>query len=118
MKLKEVQRILEAEVLYGSEFLEEEVQAGFGCDLMSDVLAFAAGKVLLLTGLTNSHVIRTAEIIDAGAIVFVRGKRPDKTVVAAAREKKIPLLCTHLLLYESCGRLYRAGLPGPSRRRG
>ncbi|WP_406676562.1 hypothetical protein [Moorella sp. ACPs] len=115
MKLREVQAILEAEVFTGADKLDLEVEAGFGSDLMSDVLAFASGRVLLLTGLTNTHVIHTAAMIDAVAIVFVRGKRPDKNLIQAAADRGLPLLGTRLLMYDSCGRLFQAGLKGCSR---
>jgi hypothetical protein len=115
VKLREVQAILEAEVFTGADKLDLEVEAGFGSDLMSDVLAFACGRVLLLTGLTNTHVLHTAAMIDAVAIVFVRGKRPDENLIEAAAGMGLPLLGTRLLMYDSCGRLFQAGLKGCSR---
>lgn len=115
MKLTEVRRLLEAEVLEGEELLEEvEVMTVCGADLMSDVLAFTKEKTLLLTGLTNPQVIRTAEMIDLIGIVFVRGKRPGEEVIKMAKEKRIPLLLTSYPLYETCGVLYTAGIDGCS----
>lgn len=87
------------------------VEFGCGADLMSDVLAFSQPGTLLLTGLTNPQVVRTAEMADVKAIVFVRGKQPPSETVALAREKGIPLLATRFTLYESCGRLFAQGLP-------
>ncbi|WP_028308074.1 DRTGG domain-containing protein [Desulfitibacter alkalitolerans] len=112
MDLKEVKKLLEAEVLWGSELLEKSVSCAFGCDLLSDVLAFTPPNVLLLTGLTNIQVINTAEMIEAAAVVFVRGKRPTGEVVDFARQKNIPLLATNYMLYDSCGILYLNGLKG------
>ena len=83
-----------------------------GADLMSDVLAFTHAGTLLLTGLTNPQVVRTAEMAGIRAIIFVRGKRPPRETIALAEEKGIPLLATRYTLYEACGRLYNAGLPG------
>jgi predicted transcriptional regulator len=114
MILREVQRILQAEVLVGEDNLELEVNAACGSDLMSDVLAFTKPGALLLTGLTNTQAIRTAEIADIKAIVFVRGKRPDKETIELARSKNIPVLATRLLMFESCGMLYENGLIGVS----
>ncbi|HHW43150.1 MAG TPA: transcriptional regulator [Desulfotomaculum sp.] len=110
MKLSEVREKLNATVLCGQERLNIEVTCGLGCDLLSDSLAFARPNCLLLTGLTNIQVLRIAEMVDAGAIVFVRGKRPGEDVIAEAREKGLPLLTTDLFLFESCGILYQAGL--------
>jgi len=78
---------------------------------MSDVLAFTHAGTLLLTGLTNSQVVRTAEMAGIFAIVFVRGKLPPSDTVALAQEKGIPLLASKYTMYETCGRLYGSGLP-------
>ncbi len=82
-----------------------------GADLMSDVLAFTHDGTLLLTGLTNPQVVRTAEMAGIRAIVFVRGKLPPPETVTLAESKGIPLLATRYTLYEACGRLYMQGLP-------
>ncbi len=115
MRLEEVKKILEAEVLIDpGNNLEMEVEMGCGCDLMSDVLAFAKSGSLLLTGLTNPQVVRTAEVADIKAICFVRGKRPDQETIRLAKNKGLPLLVTKLPMFESCGRLYQKGLRGCS----
>ncbi|MDU2065728.1 MAG: DRTGG domain-containing protein, partial [Sporomusaceae bacterium] len=101
--------ILAAEVLCGGEWLSREVDSVCGADLMSDVLAFTHENTLLLTGLTNIQVIRTAEMSDLIGIVFVRGKRPGGEVLKLAYLNQLPLLATELPLYEACGRLYQAG---------
>ncbi|MBP9015258.1 MAG: hypothetical protein KBH15_01980, partial [Candidatus Atribacteria bacterium] len=61
MTLLEIKEILQAEVLAGEEFLDREPSSACGSDLLSDVLAFTKENSVLLTGLTNSQVIRTAE---------------------------------------------------------
>ncbi len=83
-----------------------------GADLMSDVLAFTHAGTLLMTGLTNPQVVRTAEMAGIVAIVFVRGKLPPPETIALAEEKGIPLLASRYTMYESCGRLYQTGLQG------
>ena len=114
MKLKDIKKILEAEVITGAELLEKEIKMACGCDLMSDVLSFVKSESLLLTGLTNPQVVRTAEMADLAAVCFVRGKRPDQETIEIAKSQNIPLLTTNLLLFESCGRLHRKGLSGCS----
>jgi predicted transcriptional regulator len=114
MRLAQVKGILEAETVVGDGNSDLDVKMACGSDLMSDVLAFAKPDSLLLTGLTNLQAIRTAEIAEIKAICFVRGKRPQPDAVELAKEKDIPLLCTTLPMYESCGRLYRHGLTGCS----
>ncbi|NLJ60563.1 MAG: hypothetical protein GX338_06415 [Firmicutes bacterium] len=112
MQLRDVARILEAEVLTGEDKLDLHVEAGCGCDLISDVLAFTKERMLVLTGLVSPQIIRAAEMVDLAAIVFVRGKRPTPDIIDMSRELGLPILCTRYPLYESAGLLYTAGLPG------
>ncbi|EOC99844.1 DRTGG domain-containing protein [Caldisalinibacter kiritimatiensis] len=112
MKLVEIKEILNAEVLVGEEFLQREVISAFGSDLMSDVLAFVNDSTVLLTGLTNLQVIRTAEMVDLFAIVFVRGKMPSKEILKMAKQNNITIMKTDDILYTACGKLYSKGLKG------
>ena len=114
MTLEEVRKILDAEVINGSNLEKIEVQMGCGADLMSDVLAFTKPGALLLTGLTNAQAVRTAYIAGVTAICFVRGKKPTEETVKLARQNDLPLLATTLPMFEACGRLYREGLKGCS----
>ena len=111
MKLKQASEILEAEVLAGEGNLDLEIKMVCGADLLSDVLAFTKSESLLLTGLTHPQVIRAAEIVEIKAVCFIRGKHPSDETIELAKKSNIPLLCTSLLMYESCGRLYSHGLP-------
>lgn len=110
MKLNEVKKLLNAEVLCCEERLNDNVKSVFACDLMSDVLAFVEDGALLITGLLNTQTIRTAEMMDISAIVFVRGKKPNEEMINMAIENNIILLTTENILYTSCGILYSNGL--------
>lgn len=112
MQLREVQKILQCDVLTGEDSLDSEVEVGCAADLMSDVLAFSRSGSLLLTGLTNEQAVRTADIAEVAAIVFVRGKRPKNEVVELAKERGLPLMCTKLFMYDACGVLYQYNLKG------
>jgi len=114
MTLDDARRMLEAEVIVGSDLHKIDVQMGCGADLMSDVLAFSKTGALLLTGLTNTQVIRTGEMADIVGICFVRGKRPPQETIELARKNALPLFATELPMFESCGRLYQGGLKGCS----
>ena len=107
-------RILDARVLCGEDWLDQEVSTACGSDLMSDVLAFVKEKTVLITGLTNIHVIRTAEMLDIHCIVFARGKVPGEDVLEEARELGIVVLTTRHTTYTTCGLLYQAGIRGNS----
>lgn len=110
MTLTKIKELLHAKVLCGEEHLENEVFAACGCDLMSDVLAFAKERIILLTGLINLQVIRTAEMLDIKAIIFVRGKVPTEEMIQFAKERGITLFSTEEPLYCASGILYEAGL--------
>jgi len=112
MTLRELGDLLEAEVICGEQHLDEEFECAGASDLMSDVLAFGVSGIILLTGLTNTQSVRTADIIEAKAIVYVRGKKPNKEVIALAEERDIPILSTRFFMYKACGLLYNRGVRG------
>ncbi len=112
MKIREIKDILQAEVLTPDCDLDREIFSACGADLMSDVLAFSKEKVLLLTGLINPQVIRTAEMMDIRAVAFVRGKTPSQEVIDLAEEKNMIVLKTEHPMYIACGLLYSNGLRG------
>lgn len=109
MKFAEIVSIIEGRVVFEAD-PDLEIKCGSASDLMSDVLAFTEAGSILLTGLTNPQAVRTAEMADIKAIVFVRGKQPPPETVELAQEKSIPLAATALPMFEVCGRLYEAGL--------
>ncbi len=110
MTLNQVSEILNAQVLACKPNLEQVVCTACGADLMSDVLAFSKEKTLLLTGLINPQVIRTAEMMDIHAIVFVRGKSPTPEMLELAEEQGIVILTTTYPMFIACGMLYNQGL--------
>jgi len=110
--LNEIKQLLEAEVLIGAEQLDMEVKTAFVADLMSDVLALGTAGSLLITGLTNPQVLRTADVIDIAAIILGRGKMPPPETVQLAEMLNIPILTTKYILFEIAGRLYSKGIKG------
>ena len=112
MTIDTIKTLLDADILYGSKYLEHEVNYAFSSDMMSDVLAFSKDHSILLTGLCNPQVIRTAEMLDIVCIIFVRGKKPDETILEMAKERDLVVLETGHRMFSSCGLLYQAGLDG------
>lgn len=112
MTLRDVVKLLKAEVIFGKQHLDEEFEFAGASDLMSDVLALGRPGILLLTGLANTQSVRTAEIIEAKAIVYVRGRRPSPEGLELAEKSKMPILSTKLLMYKACGLLYGRGIRG------
>ena len=112
MTINTVKDLLEAEILCGSENLEEEVHSACGSDMMSDVLAYVKDQAVMLTGLVNAQVIRTAEMMDMKCIVFVRSKRPSADMLELAEEHGIAVMSTAKRMYDACGILYSNGLRG------
>ncbi len=112
MKISEIVKMLDAKVLCCEDKTDKEVESAFGCDLMSDVLAYVNDQAVLLTGLVNPQVIRTALMLDMVCIVFVRSKEPSEEMIELARENGIVMMSTNKTLYTSCGLLYSGGLIG------
>ena len=111
MKLQELLKLIDGDILTDDADLNREVKGGCGADLMSDVLASIQPHAILLTGLCNPQVVRTAQMADVAAIVLVRGKRPPQETVELANQEAIPLISSPYGMFELCGRLYQAGLP-------
>jgi predicted transcriptional regulator len=111
MKLAEIVNIIDGTVFNSNQNLEMEIKGGCGADLMSDVLASVQPDAVLLTGLCNPQVVRTAQMADVQAIIFVRGKQPNKETIQLAEQEKMPLISSPYGMFELCGRLYQAGLP-------
>jgi GTP:adenosylcobinamide-phosphate guanylyltransferase len=111
MTIAEAAAVLDCQVVCGNENLDKPLFSACGADLMSDVLAFAKHGCILLTGMVNQHVVRTAEMLDVVCIVFVRGKKPAGDVLELAEQTGVTLMTCDATLYEACGRLYKQGLP-------
>ncbi len=114
MTLQEIRELLQCEVLTQGDNLQVDVTQVVASDGMSEILAFAKSKELMITGLTNIQSIRTADIAGVSAVVYCRGKLPEKKVVEFARQKHIPVLVTKMGMFDICGVLYNKGLKGVS----
>ncbi len=110
MKMSEIASLLKARVLSCEELIEHEVHSACGSDMMSDVLAFVKDQAVLLTGLVNPQVIRTAEMMDMRCIVFVRNKLPSEEMISLAADAGIVVMASPMRMFEACGRLYVGGL--------
>jgi len=112
MKIREIVEVLAGKILVDNHEPDLDVPLGGAADLMSDVLAFGSEGMVLMTGLTNPQAVRTAEMAGIEVIVFVRDKTPPPETMELARDSGITLIRTGYTMYEACGRLFQAGLPG------
>ena len=110
MKISTMKELLSAEVLCCEENVDKHVYSACGCDLMSDVLAYVKDQAVLLTGLCNPQVVRTAMMMDMRCIVFVRDKNPSDEMIELAKEADIVLLSSPKRMFDACGILYSGGL--------
>ena len=111
MTLEDISNILNAKILCKAERVAEiDVPKAFACDLMSDVLALCSPEAVLLTGLTNVQIIRTAQMLDIPGVIFVRGKMPMEETIILAEESNIPIIVTNLSMFQACGILYGKGV--------
>ena len=112
MNLEEICNLLQANLLTSNHDLSRIVHSAFSSDMMSDVLAFARNDSILITGLCNLQVMRTAEMMDLAGVIFVRGKRPDEAMLRLAEELGLCVMLTELTMFSTCGKLFCAGLTG------
>ena len=112
MTVLDIKNFLDADVLCCEELLSKEVHTACGSDMMSDVLAFVKDQSVLITGLCNPQVVRTAEMMDMVCVCFVRGKLPDEMTISLAKDRGIVLLATKIRMFDACGLLYENGLHG------
>ena len=111
MTVRQIAEILDAEILCCEELADSvSIHSACGSDMMSDVLAYVKDQGMLLTGLVNPQVVRTAEMMEMCCVAFVRGKRPDAAIIELAQSKNIIILTTQERMYPACGKLYKAGL--------
>lgn len=112
MTIREVVKLLDAEILCGEDRLDTAIHTACGSDMMSDVLAYVKDQAVLLTGLVNIQTVRTADMMDMVCIVFVRGKSPDADMIALAERRGMVLLKTTHRMFTACGLLWENGLRG------
>ena len=111
MKLTKIIKLASGVLLTPDMDTDIEINGGYGADLMSDVLAFSQPNSVLLTGLTNPQVVRTAQMAEFRAIIFVRGKQPQTETLLIAKQEGIPLISSPFGMFELSGRIHKAGLP-------
>ena len=111
MNLKKIIKLADGSLLTPDIDIDIEINGGYGADLMSDVLAFSQPDSVLITGLTNPQVVRTAQMAEFCAIIFVRGKQPQAETLLIAKQEGIPLISSPFGMFELSGRLHKAGLP-------
>lgn len=115
MTIGRITEILGARVIVGEPGqLESVVTSGCSSDMMSDVLAFVKNQSVLLTGIVNPQVVRTAHMMDMVCIIFTRGKGKniDENTLSLAKEYGIVLLDTEHRMFTATGMLFQAGLRG------
>lgn len=110
MNIRELIQIVEGTLITQPGEMSREIKGGFGADLMSDVLASIQPEAVLITGLCNPQVVRTAQMADVTAIVLVRGKHPPLETIRLANEEQVPIISTPYGMFEICGRLHGAGM--------
>lgn len=112
MTIKDVAELTKAQVLCGSQRLNDSVEFCFASDLMSDVLTLKMNHILLITGLVNIQSIRTAEMSDIPYILLVRNKEVTPDMISLAEENEILLMKSSYSMFKASGILYEAGLKG------
>lgn len=110
MNQKEIMQAIEAPNAIGDTSSNTDYYYAFASDLMSDVLTVDHENLVLITGLANLQVIRTAEMSDISCIILVRGKKATADMIELAEENNITIIECEYSLFKTSGLLYQAGL--------
>jgi hypothetical protein len=117
MKIEDIVKLLEAKIHHLPQDYDVDIIYGGASDLMSDVLtymsdlpAYVPKGMVLITGLLNPQVIRTAGLSDISAVIFTRGKVPNDKIIEKASKNTIAVMSTSHKTYTTCGLLYCSGL--------
>jgi hypothetical protein len=110
VKIGEIQKLTEARIVAGRAFSERIVKKAFSSDLMSDVLTLDEEDILLITGLANVQLLRTAEMADIHIVLLARNKPASPEMIQLAEENKIVLLETPFSIFRASGVLFSNGI--------
>lgn len=117
MDIAKIMETVDAEILFGADnFRELDIMKAVAADLMSEVMLDTEEGSLIITGLINPQVIRSAEMMDVNAVLFVRDKNIPDNILELAADRGVTVLRTALTMFEACGRLYEAGFVAGQRR--
>ncbi len=112
MKIKDILKILNGELVVGEDKLDLDIQVAGASDMISDILLMAKAGMMILTGLNSPQIIRSASMLDVKAVVVVRGKFPLPKMIEMASQYGVVLMTTKFGMYKSCGVLYSNGVKG------
>ena len=105
MKINEMAALLSGEARTAAAHADADINSAYAGDMLSDVLALGSQPDVLLTGLLNPQVIRTAEM-------FLRGKEPETSILELAEKCGVCVLTSPLEMYDACGILHQHGVTG------
>lgn len=112
MKLNEIVKKFNLEVVCVPAGLENEVCGGYASDLLSDVLAHAKEGDIWCTLQIHQNIIAVASLKKVAGIILVNSRRPADDTVEKAAAENIPILITALPAFEIIGKLYESGIRG------
>ena len=110
MRVQELVDLVEGKIVNQADLSETSICHGFASDLMSDVLTLDSENVLLITGLANLQVIRTAEMSDISCVIIARNKKVTPEMIDLATETNIVLIESANSVFYVAGKLYKAGI--------
>ena len=110
MKIQEIITLTNASLVTGHHANTGEILRAYSSDLMSDVLTLDTDQLLLISGLANVQLIRTAEMADITVILLVRGKKTTPEMVDMADKAGLVILESPFSLFRASGVLFTNGL--------
>ena len=110
MKVKEIAKLVDGEIVGAPVDETYEVKKAFASDLMSDVLRSHMDDTVLITGLCNNQTMRTSEMADLRVVLIGRDKQPDEDMLELAEDADITIIKSKYSIFKLSGILYAAGI--------
>ena len=110
MKVKEIAKLVDGEIVGAPVDETYEVKKAFASDLMSDGLRFHMDDTVLITGLCNNQTMRTSEMADLRVVLIGRDKQPDEDMLELAEDADITIIKSKYSIFKLSGILYAAGI--------
>lgn len=110
MKLSKIIELSNAKLVAGCAKQNQVVKHAFSSDLMSDVLTLDVDHLLLITGLANVQLVRTAEMADIEVVVLARNKKATPEMIDLANENGLVIIETPYSIFRTSGILFSNGL--------
>ena len=102
MKVNELAKKLELEILCEGETFSNDIDGCFAGDLLSLAMANVQSNNVWITVQTNMNILGIASLTEASCTIVANGMNIPESVIQKAKEENICLLRSKKSMYELC----------------